>query len=202
MNIEEYIKSGILEMYVLGKTSEEENIIISELSNKHLEIKNEIDEITSSFIAYSEASIGALNPTIKPFLMAVIDYKERLKNGEIPTFPPLLTKNSKSSDYLFWTEKKELMIPEKNSDIHAKIIGYTDRDLTAIVWIKDSTPLEVHTNQHEKFLILEGTCNIIINNNIHSLIPGDFISIPLFEEHTVKVSSDFPCKIILQRSAA
>jgi mannose-6-phosphate isomerase-like protein (cupin superfamily) len=74
--------------------------------------------------------------------------------------------------------------------------------VTAITWIKDFTPPEIHINQIEKFLIVRGTCEIVIGEKTHQLVPGDFLSIPLFISHHVKVTSMEPCLVILQRTAA
>ncbi|MBK8606437.1 MAG: hypothetical protein IPN82_06270 [Chitinophagaceae bacterium] len=37
-------------------------------------------------------------------------------------------------------------------------------------------PQEVHDDEHERFLILEGTCDIVVGNNIHQLVPGDYFA--------------------------
>ncbi len=60
----------------------------------------------------------------------------------------------------------------------------------------------MHTHELEKFLILEGTCDITIEDEVYSLKAGDFLSIPLYNKHDVKVTSLNPCKAILQRIAA
>ena len=63
-------------------------------------------------------------------------------------------------------------------------------------------PEEIHTNEFERFLIVEGSCDIQIGETVHQLQAGDFLSIPLFENHFVTVTSSIPCKVILQRVAA
>ncbi len=202
MNKDEYIKSGILEMYVLGKTTNEENAEIAKLSSIYPEIKKEIDEITASFIAYSESTVQEINPTIKPMVMAIIDYTERLKGGEKPTFPAILNEHSKIGDYAEWINREDMVLPDYFNDYYVKIIGYNATSTTAITWIRDTTPYEIHTDEHEKFLILEGTCDIICDSKTYSLVPGNYLSIPLHEGHVVKVTSLTPCKVILQRVAA
>ena len=92
--------------------------------------------------------------------------------------------------------------PPDLKDIHARIIGNTAEVTTAIVWIKDMAPPETHTNEIEKFLIVEGSCEIIVEKEVYQLVSGDFFAIPLYKSHMVKVTSDIPCKIILQRVAA
>ena len=87
-------------------------------------------------------------------------------------------------------------------DLFAKIIGYSAGAITAIVWIKKYAPQEVHDKEYERFLIVEGTCNIVVGDEVNQLVPGDYFAIPLFENHFVEVTSSIPCKVILQRVAA
>ena len=74
--------------------------------------------------------------------------------------------------------------------------------ITAVIWIGQMAPDETHDDEHEKFLILEGTCDITVGNDVHHLKAGDYFAIPLHKTHMVKVTSDVPCKAILQRIAA
>ena len=149
-NIKDYIESGILELYVLGVTTTKENEEIEKLALSIFEIAEEIKNISAALEAYTLQNSVAPDPTIKPFLMAMIDYTERLKNGEQPSFPPVLNETSKISDYDQWINRADIKLPENFKDFHAKIIGYTPEALTAIIWIKDMAPQEVHQHEFEK----------------------------------------------------
>ncbi len=201
-NLESFLESGILEMYVLGLTSEEESREVVKMAAVYKEVRKELDAITETLKIYAESKANFINGTIKPMMLASIDYEERLKSGEQPTFPAILNDDSKISDYSEWLNREDMVMPEDFNGTHVKIIGYTPEASTAIVWIQDETPYEVHTDEHEKFLILEGTCDIDIDGTIHSMIPGNYLSIPLHAGHVVKVTSQTPCKLILQRVAA
>jgi mannose-6-phosphate isomerase-like protein (cupin superfamily) len=200
--LKEYIESGILESYILGITNAEESAEVEEMSAAHNEIRTELNMIRESIEKYAE--LHAIEPpiTIKPFLLATIDYTERLKNGEPVTVPPILHEDSTIADYADWLKAEAAIVPDDFNNLHARIIGYTSEAITAIVWLKEFAPPEVHIDQLEKFLIVEGTCNITIGEVVHRLVPGDMLSIPLFINHNVKVTSEIPCKIILQRIAA
>jgi mannose-6-phosphate isomerase-like protein (cupin superfamily) len=200
-NINEYLESGILEKYVLGFTTEEENAEIEKLSNEHESIRTEIDEISEALVCYAQKNV-TVNPTIKPMVMAVIDYTERLAKGEKPGFPPVLTEETKISDFSQWLERKDMVLPDDFTDFHASIIGMDPEKTTAITWLKYGSPPETHTDEYEKFLILEGTCDIKIDGKVFSLVPGDYLAIPLHVTHDVMVTSSIPCKVILQRIAA
>lgn len=200
-NVSAYIETGILELYVLGIASARECAEVEKLAQDHIEIKQEIEAIQASMELYADGYKTEPNPVIKPFLMAVIDYTERLKNGEPPSIPPMLSENATIADYSQWLNRPD-MVSTGTADVYAKIIGYTPEATTAIVWLKDYAPHEVHDNEYEKFLIVEGTCDIIVEDEVNHLVAGDYFAIPLHKKHLVKVTSSIPCKVILQRVAA
>ncbi len=197
-----YIESGILELYVLGMLNAEEMKEVEQMSAQHAEIRKEISEIGNALEKYATAHSVAPHPAIKTMLIATVDYSERMKAGESASFPPLLNENARIEDYSEWLNRKDMVRPAAVDDMFAKIIGYTTQATTAIVWIKNMAPHEVHDDEFERFLILEGTCDIIIGEKIHQLVPGDYLQIPLHQGHKVKVTSRIPCKVILQRVAA
>jgi mannose-6-phosphate isomerase-like protein (cupin superfamily) len=201
-NIRDYIESGIIETYVLGMASDGEAHEVEELSAAHPEIKEAID--TFSVLMEEQAMANAIepDPIIKPLVLATIDFIDRMEKGEEPSFPPNLHEGSKKEDYEEWLNRADMVLPNDIEDVYAKIIGHTPEAITAIVWIKEIAPQEVHDNEYEKFLIIEGTCDITIGEEVHSLVPGDYLAIPLHVNHFVKVTSQIPCKAILQRVAA
>ncbi len=201
-NVNKYIESGILEMYVLGLTSVEENQEVEEMVTMYPEISEKIDSISKTLIRYSENKASKPGPTVKPLIMATIDYTERIKNGEEPSDPPLLNEKSLISDYSMWLNREDMRLERETEDIDLKLIGYKPGLTSAILWIKESTPYEIHDNEIEKFLIVEGTCDIVTDEKVYSLVPGDYYSVPLHMGHVVKVTSKVACKVILQRLAA
>lgn len=202
LNPQNFIDSGILELYVLGKTNliESEEVIM--MSNRYSEVFEEIIAIELSLEKYAMTNGVTVNVTIKPFVLATIDFTERLQNGELPSFPPLLNTNSKIDDFSPWLIRSDMVLPLDFEEIHAKIIGYNQEAITAIIWLKSGSPVEIHDNEYEKFMILEGTCTITIDQEDFNLMAGDVLSIPLYKEHYLKVTSLIPCKAILQRIAA
>jgi mannose-6-phosphate isomerase-like protein (cupin superfamily) len=202
LTTKEFIESGILEQYVLGIATAEECMEVEQRATNDFTIQEELKAIELAMENYAMANAVAPNPIIKPFLMATIDYTERLQNGEPISHPPLLSQQSSISDYAPWLQRSDMVVPINTNDVFAKIIGYTPEAITAIVWLKDYAPNEVHDNEHERFFIVEGTCDIIVEGKSHSLQPGDYFAIPLHNNHMVKVTSNMPCKVILQRVAA
>lgn len=202
MDIKEYIASGILEQYVLGTISEEAILIVEQMAATYPEIKEEI--LSISYVLEQLAIENAVSPdqTIKPFIMATIDFMERMENGEQPSFPPILNDTSQLIDFASWINRDDMVLPSDAGDLYAKIIGYTPEATTAIAWIRGNAPVETHDKEYEKFLIIEGTCDIVVEDKIYQLVPGDYFAIPLHKSHQVRVTSSIPCKVILQRIAA
>lgn len=201
MNSKEFIESGILEQYVFGTASTAEIKEVEKRAAADPFIQQEIDAISETLEKHAMANAIAPDPIIRPFLMASINYEERIKNGEPVTEPPLLNENSKIADYDAWLSRTDMVSPGTD-DVFARIIGYTPKLISAIVWIKKYAPHEVHDDELERFLIVEGTCEIIVEDEVNKLVPGDYFSIPLHKNHMVKVTSSIPCKVILQRAAA
>lgn len=201
-NLKSFMESGILECYVLGNSTPQEIELVEQMAISFNEVAEEIDLIGEALEMYALSNAVTPDANVKPFLLATIDYTHRLTNGEEPSFPPLLKDGSAISDFSPWLERDDMVLPPGFTDLHARIIGYSSNVITAITWIKDMAPQEVHDNEYEKFLIVEGTCNIIVEARVYSLVPGDYFAIPLHKKHQVMVTSSIPCKVILQRLAA
>lgn len=197
--ITEFIESGILELYVMGIASPEETLSVEKMAAAHPEVKQEIADISLAMEQYAQAQAVTPRPTVKALLLATIDYLERMKKGELPESPPILTPTSRISDYEHWLNRKDAVLPADADGIYAKIIGYTPSATTAILWVKEKSAQEVHHDEYERFLILEGTCQFTTGDITHTLGPGDYLAIPLHTPHQVVVTSDIPCKAILQR---
>jgi mannose-6-phosphate isomerase-like protein (cupin superfamily) len=196
-----FIESGILELYITGIASADEVREVEEMAAAHADVREALDELNLTFETIAIENAVAPPLVIKPFLMATMDFMARMGSGETPSFPPELHAGAKISDYAEWLDRPDMVLPSYFEDIHARIIGYTPQATTAIVWISEMAPDEVHDNEYEKFLIVEGTCDIIIEDDVHHLVPGDYLAIPLYKNHIVKITSDIPCKLILQRIA-
>ncbi len=202
MNIEKYINSGVIEMYVMGTLAAEEVAEVQLYATQYPEIKAEIERVADTLESYALSTPKTPGPETKATIMATLDYMQRLENGETPVKAPLLDKHTKKEDFLEWINRPYMQAPPDYDQVFLKIISFTPEVSTAIVWLNEGSPEETHHNEYESFFILEGTCDIIINDDIHQLYPGDYLCIPLHATHSVKVTSSIPCKLVLERKAA
>ncbi|GAA6767717.1 hypothetical protein AAFH68_36670 [Flavobacterium sp. CGRL1] len=94
MEANQYIESGILEMYVYGLLTEKENLEIAELARENPEIESEIISI--------EKAVSALSSSFSPFHSAANFEKTKarleLDHGKVVNIRPA----SKRPQYLGW----------------------------------------------------------------------------------------------------
>lgn len=199
--ISEYIKSGVIESYVFGLATPTEAKEVEKMATANDQVRAAIDEFSQILEQRWQSEALKPDPTVKPMVMATLNYIDRMERGETRSFPPGLHKASKITDYKEWLIRHDMSTPRDFKDVYARIIGYTPEVTTAIVWIKNMAPAETHTKEIEKFLIIEGSCEILMEKEVYQLFPGNYLAIPLFKSHIVRVTSSIPCKIILQRVA-
>ncbi len=202
MSIDQIRESGILESYVLGDLEASEVVELEKALKTFPELQKDIREIELSLEKYAQAHAIAPDRAIKPMLMAVLNFMMRLQAGEKPSDPPAIHEGSKVVDYKEWLVRSDMQEPASYESMYLRIMGKTQEKTTILIWLKEGAPDETHTDEHESFLIVSGTCNVIIGDQVNPMQAGDVIHIPLHINHRVQVTSDEPCKIILERKAA
>lgn len=189
-------------MYALGTTSAPDYLLVEQLANSHPEIREELNQIELTLERIGQSQAIEPPPTLETFIMATIEYMERLKHGEPPATAPRLSPSSRIQDFSEWLNRPDFQLSVDFYGASAHIIASTPASTTAIVWLGLGAPPEVHTTEIESFLVVEGTCRITIGETPFDLGPGAYLSIPLHVSHFVQVTSSCPCKLILQRTAA
>ena len=202
ISAEEFILSGILEMYAIGNANEEEIIEVENMCLLFPKVLVELNEISNALESYGSFYGVAPDITLKPAIFSTIDFIERMKNGEAPANPPILINGSSITDYEEWINRPDMVLGDDFEGIFAKVIAHNEKMSMAIVWLKDGSPMETHYDVLESLLIVEGSCTVSIEEENFYLNAGDVIHIPLFKKHIISVTSSIVCKAILQRLAA
>jgi len=102
METQEYIASGILELYVYGMLSEAENMEVTNMAQKHPEVKNEILSIERAILNLS----SSFSPFISNSQFEKIKAQLELKHSKVI---PLQPKSSNYS-YLGWAASLVLLL--------------------------------------------------------------------------------------------
>ncbi len=200
MNAHDLIGSGTLELYALGMLSPEECRAIDAEASRVPELRAEIDALQN--VLSQLAMDGAVEPSadVKGAVLTAVEafQQERVRHKR----PPVLHPASRISDYDQWLHDPALVRPADAGPMHIIPLDQRDGEGTGVLWLTLGAPEETHTDEIEKFLILEGTCDVIFGGTTHQLVPGSYLSVPLHVPHTIRITSKVPCKILLQRIAA
>jgi len=118
--------------------------------------------------------------------------------------PKILHQGSCEKDYEPWLSLPEMVPPEDLGELFFIPFAENEEGLSAIVWIPGNgmVPEEVHHDCVERFLVLEGSCDISFGGEKYALQVGDVLHVPLHHPHKVQVTSATVCKLIVQRTAA
>jgi mannose-6-phosphate isomerase-like protein (cupin superfamily) len=111
-----------------------------------------------------------------------------------------LPKLNRYSELSLWQNLvKDIAPPADFENIYTHILKKTPESVFCVVWVKNSVPEEEHHHLQENFLILEGTCDFITDNQTFRFGEGDFVAVP-DKPHEVVVTSTKPLKFVIQRT--
>ena len=94
MNVQKYIASGILELYIAGILSEKENLEIANYAKEYPEIQKEIEAIEASILALSKKA----SPGLKYSFTSIMD---RI-NNEVKVISMTTKRGTPISTYVGW----------------------------------------------------------------------------------------------------
>jgi mannose-6-phosphate isomerase-like protein (cupin superfamily) len=196
----ELIRSGLLEEYVLGTLRSDLMGMVRDAIATDPTVHAEVRQLE---LALERMALDrAMDPPadVRSRILTAAD--GLLADRLISDRPPILHPASKAAEYARWIEQPHMVEDPANEDTYFVPFAMNEEALTALVWMRKGAPVETHTDCIEKFLILEGTCNIIIGDKVNPMRAGDYMRIPMHIPHSVVVTSDITCRIIVQRVAA
>jgi mannose-6-phosphate isomerase-like protein (cupin superfamily) len=183
MDLQDYINSGILEQYCLGLLDSDEANQVVGYCVQYPDLQNELKSIEEAL--EKMAAEKALTPPLqlKEKVLARLGFvgNEVL---DINNLPP----TDAYSNYLNWLQAVEHLLPtEPFEGLNIQVLQQTDKLTQMLVVAKVDVPDESHDNYAESFFILDGKCSCTIDGNEVFLNAGDFLEIPLYAEHDVKM---------------
>jgi mannose-6-phosphate isomerase-like protein (cupin superfamily) len=193
MQIQEYINSGILEQYCLGLLAKSEEEAVLAICTVYPEIKAELNEV--ELVLERIAAINTLTPkaSLKQRILDIIATNEVITLDNLPP-------TGRYSDYQAWLKAVEHLIPTQPFEgFFAYPLHHNDKIEQTLVVTKLGVPKETHDNVIESFFILEGSCVCKVGTHTYTLNAGDFLEIPLHEEHDVTLTSRYVVAILQHR---
>jgi mannose-6-phosphate isomerase-like protein (cupin superfamily) len=196
LNIKTYIESGILELYVMGQLSETESTEVAYYLDIYPELAKELEQIEIALENY--ALQNAIKPSqgIKQQLFDSITNLQLEDEMDLANLPFI----NKHSDYKNWLKLIADFgkLPLGEDGRHIRVLRHDEEITQMLIVSTTDIEQEVHLIEHESFLILEGECRCTIGDEVRLMSAGDFMQIPLFENHDVQLISP-QVTAILQR---
>ncbi|PHN92608.1 anti-sigma factor [Maribacter sp. 6B07] len=118
MDVEKYIASGILELYVAGILSEKENLEIANYAKEYPEIKKEIEEIEASILELSRKASPGYHYSFKALMNKI--------NGEVKVVDINEKRSTPFLSYMGWAASILLAVGlfwmyQQNQDLKSNI---------------------------------------------------------------------------------
>lgn len=196
----EKVDQNQLDEYVLGTLPKDQALAMEARIAKDPELKGQVNELALCFEGM--ALINAVQPPTglrhKVLSALAAALKDEAHNGVIP----FLHGASTVQDLAQHLDRSDLFLPAGTSSYHQIVLEASPERCTIVVWLKEGFPEETHTEEVERILILEGSCDVRLGDEVHSMRTGDVITIPMHVAHSVQVTCDGWCKAIVQRVAA
>ncbi len=200
MNATELIATGLLDEYVLGMLSPDLVIMVRNAIATDAAVKAEVLQLELAFERMAMAQAVPPPTAARDQVLSAIDASVAQRKSD--DRPPILHPASKVAEYARWMDQPDMVEDPENENIFFVPFAMNEEAQSAMVWMRKGAEVETHTDCIEKFLIVDGTCDIIVGGKAHHMRAGDFLRIPMHIPHSVVVTSEVTCRIILQRVAA
>ncbi len=177
MNIAEYIQTGILENYVLGLTTPDENREIEKLVSQHPEIRSEIESIEHALEEY--ARVYSVEPPsyLKKKILASV------KGADIRQQAKVIELYPKQSRYWSFAAVAAILVAvtlgillvsqkRRNSDLEKQIAGMSKSNLSYIAMLDSLTHVYNQSTQELAVLMSKENrmvCMMGVGKNINAL---------------------------------
>lgn len=195
------IASTLLIDYVLGECSEAERREVEMAATYFPEVAAELDSLR--WLDAALVVCGSVTPpaSAKTRFTAFMDEAEMPANGW-SLIMPSLTAASTPENFASWIDRVKPASINPDQNLNVVPLEADKSMLTMFVVVKEGLDEEVHLDSIERFLVLEGSCYIEMAHETIYLSQGEYFSVPKFTPHKVIVTSEIPCKLIVQQVAA
>lgn len=203
-DIKAYVNSGIIEQYCLGMANTDEVMELEQLAKQHPEIELAIQAAQMSLGSFlkgfqKKTSTQSRN-IIKQGILENLKW-ENAKLNEDGLLPEYIGISRHTDPVLIESVIKDIPAPAISSydNVHAQIIFSGGGKELGLFWVKEFVPEEEHPEIEESFMVLEGTADCYIDDQVFKMAKGDFMPIPPQSHHKVIVTSSYPARAIRAR---
>lgn len=203
IRLEAFLRKGIIEDYCLGIASPSEVTKLLELCDQFPEFQKILDGAIKSFDNYFSTYKKEPPSRVRTAINQILSENLKLEKAQLGGKEQILDEYIGISKYSKVNQWENLIAnfapPEEFDNVYTKSLFKSDHKELTLLWVKSEVPDEVHINVSECFLLLEGTANCYVENQVYAMQKGDFMQIPLDVHHHVVVTSAIPAKAIMSR---
>jgi mannose-6-phosphate isomerase-like protein (cupin superfamily) len=197
VNIQEYIDSGILEQYCLCILTDDQVREVDAMRSEYPEIEAEVTEIESSLYGYVSAVAQKPSAELRHEIWSTLENLNKEREIDLSDLPVI----NKYTDHNAWLGIVKPFIPAHlEEDRIVRVLRETDDIVQMLLVSKTDFVNEVHVEEYESFIILEGECECTVGEKVFRLQAGGFTEIPLHTSHDVRILTPH-VTAILQRIA-
>ncbi|MFK8006470.1 MAG: cupin domain-containing protein [Saprospiraceae bacterium] len=194
--VEDYLNSGIIERYCLGLTNSQEGEKLLKLVEQYDEIAINLKEAQEQFNTFHKkfdkvAPLQSLE-IIKQSIIENKRWEDAELLGEDKMLKEFISISKHSDIKLIKKLIKDIHLPTEYDNIFAKPLYKGKGKELFLFFVKKIVPMEEHPEVDESFLILEGTADCYIDDQVFNMEKGDFMQIPIHSKHKVIVTSSTP----------
>ncbi|WP_259068298.1 cupin domain-containing protein [Mucilaginibacter sp. X4EP1] len=189
MDVKKFIHSGILEEYVLGLLGAEYTAYVTKVAMLFPSIKRELTAIEESLQQLALDNAVEPAPQTKLKILNTLGFADQ----DINQMPPI----DKNTDLQTWLNVTDHLIAEEPQKyITFRQLRKDEKLQQMLIISKVDIPEENHNNYLESFFILKGYCECAVGDVLFQLGPGDFLEIPLYVKHNVKLTSPYVAAVL------
>lgn len=197
MNTQAYIDSGILEEYCLGLLPVGGMQEVERMCRQYPGIRAEKESIEAGLEQQAKARAIAPPPALEDQIWGLLENLNREKQHDLSDLPLI----NRFSDHKNWLRIVQPLLPPKFEEERTVQVLRADVGvIQMLVQSKTDFEDEVHRDEYESFIILEGECECRVGDHVFRLGPGGFTEIPLHTAHDVRILTPH-VTAILQRVA-
>jgi mannose-6-phosphate isomerase-like protein (cupin superfamily) len=188
MDIKAYIESGILELYALDQLAVQKKLELERLLIIYPELNEELTQIHDALEHL--AMVTAVAPTLylKDRIVEQIENQDKELRMDLNNLP-LINKFSNVEAWRTLLSNFDDLEPNDGQKV-VKVLRNNHDVIQLLIASKSDIEEEVHAGELESFLILEGTCICTVSGIQRSMGSGDYMEIPLYESHDVRLTSN------------
>jgi mannose-6-phosphate isomerase-like protein (cupin superfamily) len=193
MNIQEYIGTGIIEQYCLCILAEDQMREVEALSSQYPAIRAEIQDIEGSLEGYARAYAQKPPAELEETIWLTLENLNKERQMDAADLPVI----NQYTDHKAWLGiVKPLIPPQLKEDRIVRVLRESDKIIQMLVVSRTHFDDEVHVEERESFIILEGECECTVGDKVFRLSPGGYTEIPLHTNHDVRVLTPYVAAIV------